>query len=575
MALRSGNVGATTIDGLLQAAANRRDKKVVWTQPTRSVLCAFSKNGISVLFDKPAGNHQLTNIMTEAAPKGGVLAKLHSHDLRRGLARDAANINTPIKGYATDAVAAVLGHSEGSKKHGVTAGYVGSITEDVWGKRVSENFSTDFDVDAIDEGFVKRRKLKAADIDEMCEKENLDPSKEINRRRVSALHTQRNMDEWSSAARGANSDQATSFSGKTHLRGNQGPRLLTDYTALSERTPSQINSGMDHANMATSGSARTNIASAAVPAAATTSERAAIPIDPQLLADVVSGEDLPDNVEGITAAINMEANYMDALRATKPFGHDELRIDGVDFVRRFSKINVTTHQALAQWGLKSPKSAEIVSSYSGNSRETVSLWQYPCKNAHFGCSYAHAFHPQVRRHELSCKITSAGAFAESIKEKDFPCDRCDSSFDTAARLKSHTDEVHDWQARACTKDGCDPNHVFQVRSDFQKHMEQEHSPYTSSTCLYPGCTSLTTFKSAKTYRAHLHKVHKIADRTEKDKYMPGKKGPFQKQRCRIKDCSAPGPYWQPSKMKDHPIVKHDYTHAEADEYVEEHYNDES
>jgi hypothetical protein len=81
VALRFGNVHAQIIDELLRLAAERRDKTIQWAHPERPVLCAFGNVGASIQLDKHAGNHQLTNIMVQAAPVAGFFAKLRAHDL--------------------------------------------------------------------------------------------------------------------------------------------------------------------------------------------------------------------------------------------------------------------------------------------------------------------------------------------------------------------------------------------------------------------------------------------------------------------------------------------------------------
>jgi hypothetical protein len=204
LALRLGNVHARTIDEVLHLAAQRRDKTIHWVYPERPVLCAFGKIGASIQPDKPAGNHQLTHTMSEAGPKAGFLARIRGHDLRRGAARDTANLSHSIKGYATPAVAAVIGHSEQSHMRGTTAAYVGSVVEDVWSRRVEENFDDDsFQMDITGESFVKRRKISHLEITEMCEIAGLDSLDANNRRKMSKMHLEQTLEDWSTAGKNA------------------------------------------------------------------------------------------------------------------------------------------------------------------------------------------------------------------------------------------------------------------------------------------------------------------------------------------------------------------------------------
>jgi hypothetical protein len=205
VALRLGNVRGKTIDEALCSAAERRDKTIQWLHTDRPVLCAFGNVGSSVQSDKPAGNHQLTQTCAQAAPLAGFLEKIRAHDLLRGAARDAANIIRSVKGHATPAVAVLIGHSEKSHLQGVTASYVGGLAEDVWTKRVEENFEDMFCMDTTDDSFVnvKRRKLGPSEITDICEKQGLDPAKAKNRAKASLMQKQKTLKDWSTAAQDA------------------------------------------------------------------------------------------------------------------------------------------------------------------------------------------------------------------------------------------------------------------------------------------------------------------------------------------------------------------------------------
>jgi hypothetical protein len=134
-------------------------------------------------------------------------------------------------------------------------------------------------------------------------------------------------------------------------------------------------------------------------------------IDPRLLTGAIDLESLEEDESKATAAV--EEAYFDEVVSSAPMtSAPELQVDGLDFVRRFSRINVTTNQVLAQFGNHAVKDALITTVYSGNSRDPVSLWKYSCMNATFGCSYEHSFYAHLLEHEHHCKIISAEAFAE-------------------------------------------------------------------------------------------------------------------------------------------------------------------
>ena len=206
MALRLGNVHAVTIDEVLRNAAARNDKTIQWVHPKRPVLCAFGSGISRVLVDKPANNHQLSNTMAHAAPIAGFLtATIRSHDLRRGAAQDAANLESKIKGHATDAVAEYLGHNDTK----TTKRYIGGIRDSVYTMRVEENFQDPFNLATTDNRYVKRRRLDPAVITEMCEREGLDPTVVKNRSAMSNKVTRESWEAWVAKA----NESSTSSSG--------------------------------------------------------------------------------------------------------------------------------------------------------------------------------------------------------------------------------------------------------------------------------------------------------------------------------------------------------------------------
>ncbi|KAK9361349.1 hypothetical protein V1504DRAFT_475196 [Lipomyces starkeyi] len=472
LALRLGNVHARTIDEVLHLAAERSDKTIHWVYPQRPVLCSFRGPGAFIQPDKPAGSKQLTQTMAEAGPKGGFLARIRPHDLRRGAARDAANLSHSIKGYATPAVAAVIGHSEQSHMRGSTAKYVGFV-EETWSKRVEENFDDySFEIDVTGESFVKRRRTSQSEITEMCKNAGLDSSDANNRKKMGRMNRERTLEDCI----------ASPIPHPLFSHFSQG-QLLTSREALAEWTPSKIN---ETANGDSKKQLKRTDANSVASSVEQTAEHAprvpiTVFIDPRLLTGAIELEDQGGNDGEPSFTPAIEEVYFDEIVSPPPETvADELRIDGLEFVRHFSKINVSTNQTIAC--NKAAKDDLVASVYSGNSRDQLSLWQFSCKNVAFGCSYRHSFYAKVLEHQRVCKIISTEAFAELNEVKAFLCDR----------------------------DGC--------RKSFKLH-----SAYAPTKCQYPGCTSQVSFASSNTYRVHLLRIHGLTDRKEKDKYMPGKK----------------------------------------------------
>jgi hypothetical protein len=93
-------VAETSIDELIQHTAQRKNRTMLWKFPELPVLCAFNANGAAVVSDKPAGNHQLTQIMSQAARAAGLMGQYHAHDLRHGAATETTNLKGKLKGMA-------------------------------------------------------------------------------------------------------------------------------------------------------------------------------------------------------------------------------------------------------------------------------------------------------------------------------------------------------------------------------------------------------------------------------------------------------------------------------------------
>ncbi|KAH7370482.1 hypothetical protein BKA65DRAFT_532107 [Rhexocercosporidium sp. MPI-PUGE-AT-0058] len=254
-------------------------------------------------------------------------------------------------------------------------------------------------------------------------------------------------------------------------------------------------------------------------------------IDPRLFTGEIDFEGLAeiDSSETPTAAVE-EAYFDDIVSQTVPKMISELLIDGVDFVRFFSKINVSTNQVLAQ---------------KGYHKDQLALAR----------SFYNSFYGAVLEHQRTCKILSREAFTELSKAKPFPCDR--------------SGYFHEWKPRSCGKEDCDLKVLFDSYKELKKHMEKSQSPYTPSRCQFPGCSSKVEYATAMTYRHHLG-THGLNDRKEKDKYMPGKKAAFVPQKCQVPGCIIIVTHTRPGSLRDHLAKKHDYQEDEIEEYLSIH-----
>ena len=88
-ALRSGNI--LSLDDALTQAFLRRDRTIQWLYPQRPVIPQLTKCSAFISWDMPAGTAQINNTTKDLALVGGILPRIVSHDVRRGVFRDLAN----------------------------------------------------------------------------------------------------------------------------------------------------------------------------------------------------------------------------------------------------------------------------------------------------------------------------------------------------------------------------------------------------------------------------------------------------------------------------------------------------
>jgi hypothetical protein len=142
-ALRSGNL--SSLDDALTQASLRRDRTIQWLYPERPrpVIPQFSKRSAFIAWNLPAAPGQINTTTKVLGQVAGILAHIVSHDIRRGGARDLANL-IPISkhpiGVATKEVAQVTGHSAISFTNGTTDKYVGEVEQDTYTTRAEQLF---------------------------------------------------------------------------------------------------------------------------------------------------------------------------------------------------------------------------------------------------------------------------------------------------------------------------------------------------------------------------------------------------------------------------------------------------
>jgi hypothetical protein len=548
---------------------------VRWVKGEQPVFCAIGGNGSALLSSKPAGNHQLTQTLASVGLMAGLLTPVRSHDLRRGSAKDLAHLGVRIKGIATDEVAAGLGHSKASHARGVTTKYVGAIDDDLWAKRVDASFEKPFGIEITDTSYRKRRRLTGADVTDLCKIDSLDPSDRHARRRVGVAYKKKGVNDWMQEQQ-SRADPIVKRHG-SERSGKPCPFFLLDptgrrwdvdrKTVLSPQTPSQINAGSSP--FPASSSLHSGVSdgeSGHSKGGKEPDSEEEVPVDPQLMA---SGSNLASFLAGsddATMTTEMETACFDQVQ-NPALVISTITSAPIEFLRRFSSINVTCNQSLVPGG--SNRYRHRIELYKGTSRDEPTFFEYQCVNAVFRCPYKASLRVYLYEHETTCKYTSIEAADKLHEKKNFVCTRegCESSFDTKGKLNLHVKEMHDWQPVSCQKEGCDPNIVYTTRRQHQMHVEKMHTAFKPTRCLFPGCTSNTTFQRSPVYRHHLQTVHKVFGK-DKEQYLPmAKKIPFTARRCPVKGCQYKQTFAQPGRLRTHLNDVHDLDNDTIDEYV--------
>jgi hypothetical protein len=106
----------------------------------------------------------------------GLAVPIRGHDGRRGAIRDLSSLARSGSGVATDCVALAAGHSNSSRKRGVTQRYIGPQKSSNWDKRVAaiEIVEQDAVAEAFDlqinAALVKRVRLSMEEITTVARK---------------------------------------------------------------------------------------------------------------------------------------------------------------------------------------------------------------------------------------------------------------------------------------------------------------------------------------------------------------------------------------------------------------------
>ncbi|KFY24325.1 hypothetical protein V493_05304 [Pseudogymnoascus sp. VKM F-4281 (FW-2241)] len=518
LALRSGNIdAAVSIEQVIAKAQSRRDRKVIWKNPLQPVVCAITPQGAALQLNKPAHRTQISRNIADGGLLAGVLAPLTSHDLRRGAARDIANMKHSFKGLATEAIATVLGHSKKAYDRGTTARYVGPASAELWQPRVQESFDDPYGLEVTSTLYLKRKKLGTNEVTALCVDQGLDPGDVNSRQRVAYHHKRLRRNEWikgelETSAQIETSAQvdATDFNKISPQIDAGATNALDFHDSLDSRNGQHsrdgqhsydgrhsrdtlesrdvrhsrdaLDSSVDAHNLYTSNAVNSSGGSLVSrdvidPSLWGSPPKKAVGID-AADSNKTNEEENVENLENMLAntddfvitELMEEAVFdqvLDALPSSTTIGFDAVLLGApFDFISYFAKINVTRNQRLIR---QNSEASGKLTELSTNGRDKVSFMQFHCRNT--GCKYQSGNTTLLKSHEKFCKV-GAPPKNKDGKEHAFPCNilECSSGFNTQKRLDAHVREYHEWKPRECSM--CDMLDLFQTPSQYRDHMKR-------------------------------------------------------------------------------------------------------
>jgi hypothetical protein len=156
-ALRTGAVDASSWEDLTAQTLRRRDRTVQWKTPNRPVISAIVPGHCAFLdLEKPARTGQILNTLADMGRRAKLVVKATTHDLRRGSVKDISHLKEDVRGFATPAVAAAVGHRMSTYMNDVTASYNGGSDVSIWTLRAESGFKDRQAPMLADQRFVAR-----------------------------------------------------------------------------------------------------------------------------------------------------------------------------------------------------------------------------------------------------------------------------------------------------------------------------------------------------------------------------------------------------------------------------------
>jgi hypothetical protein len=451
IALRFGRVKHTTIDEVLAAAAARPDGLVEWSTPNAPVLCFAPGLNKVANIEKPIEARHINDNLQAMAQTVGLLTEVTSHDIRRGALRDVAHLPNQLLGVATNAVQVLAGHSESTRRAGVTQQYVGFIQEPTWNMRAESDFQDRAAPYVTANPFKSSRKTPAA-LNAYMDQNNLDKASRSERLKAGRQMDRDTIQVWRDTEEPKSVRVSTLATPQTLV-----PRTQSQLNASTGSTLAMTAASESSCHQAATAVHHDPVDSNPVPPANNPINEAE---NLAQLEDLLFGQDGPP-----TANADPDDDQ-DAVEEAL-FGEDIPlpleRLEGNAFVSKFAAINIylagQSHRAAAleQHPLTT------------NSRDEPTLFMHTCSK----CPNTTHSRTMLERHERSCQAEEGTDSQAANDANRFPCtvDGYESFFSSLRSLKQHLDNLHGGP-RVCMD--CEGKPVFASENQFRVHCQKEH-----------------------------------------------------------------------------------------------------
>ncbi|KAK5256924.1 hypothetical protein LTR16_002062 [Cryomyces antarcticus] len=559
VALRIGVTSETSIDDVIANAEKRVDKKIIWAYPEWPVQPRFKAWGSGVHEDQPASSIQFRANLIEAAGLAGIVDGVTTQDVRRGSARDVAYLPS-LQYPSVDAAASSLGHTEASKKKGITQDYIGKPRNSNWGKVLDAYADAPmelFGVQFVNSSLKRKRNYTSQDLTALCKEYGLDPTLHASRQKASRASAASRRQQWATDQMTATETDATNQ--RTTI-GTDASKVPFDYDAQTSTDPTFWDPSLWENALCEAEQAavtRTRDVAPFVYDAQTSIDPALLELDNFIIADPqTSGVAIDD---AIVDAYDPTYSMHDA--STPP----ELLTEPLDFLRFFSRYNVLHIQ---EWD-------EAVHGVVSGSRDKPTQGKLSCYNAVHGCTYQTATATRLDTHFVACRSTSAEAHQAlqakiGARTRQHQCEKCPMAFYTAQTLKKHVVGVHDWTPIGCEELGCEEQLPFSTNKAYQKHRAQYHSNFIPTTCPIEPLTHTTMYITWDDLSRHLAVSHKMArGEMQQLKASLPMRSSWTPRACTFEGCTSAELRKTRRAMSTHFARAHKLKVAEASKYMKD------